>query len=76
VLCFYFDSFIFIFRFLILRNNIKWLDYEQFCAQSFRNDCTEHLDTTSLIEVYERLIHAAIQQKKSPPYLCYQTHIL
>jgi hypothetical protein len=31
--------------------------------------------TISQIDVYERLIHAAIQHKKSPPYLFYKTHI-
>jgi len=36
--------------------------------QSFRNDGLEDLDTISMIDVYEHLIHAAIQQKVSPSY--------
>jgi hypothetical protein len=32
-------------------------------------------DSVSLTDVYERLTHAAIQYKQSPPYLYYQTDI-
>jgi len=35
----------------------------------------EYLDTISLIDVYERLLHGAIQQKKSTIYLYYQIHL-
>ena len=35
----------------------------------------EDLDTISLIDVYEGLIHDAIQYKELHPYLYYQTHI-
>ena len=36
----------------------------------------QDLDTISLINMYEPLIHAAIQYKEFPPYLYYQTHIV
>jgi hypothetical protein len=61
--------------FLILPNSKQWLDYEQFCTEIFRSDGLEGYYIISQIDVYERLIHAAIQQKKSPPYLYYETHI-
>jgi hypothetical protein len=48
---------------------------QQFCAYNFWNGNLENLDTISLIDVYERLIHAAIQYKESPPYLYNETHI-
>ena len=51
--------------FLILRNCKQWLDYRKFCAYSFMKDVSEDLDTISLIDVYERLIHVAIQHQKS-----------
>ena len=33
------------------------------------------LDTNSLIDVHENLVLAATKQKKSSPFLYYQTHI-
>jgi hypothetical protein len=48
----------------ILRpHNIRQLlKYQQYCAYHiFRNVSLKHLDTIPLIDVYERLIHAAIQ---------------
>jgi hypothetical protein len=48
--------------FLNYRNIKQWLEYEQFCAYSFRNVCIEDLLTISLVKVYERLIHATIRQ--------------
>jgi hypothetical protein len=41
--------------------------------QSFKNDGLQILDTISLIHVYEDLINAAIQRKKSPPWMYYLT---
>jgi hypothetical protein len=61
-------------HFVSPRNSKRWLKYLQFCAKSFRNNGLEDLDTVSLVDVYDRLIHAAIEKKKSPPYLSYQTH--
>jgi len=46
-----------------------------FCEYNFWNGGVEDLDTISLLDVYERLIQAAIQYKQSSPYLYYQTHI-
>ena len=58
-------------------NCTHWLKYQQSWANHcFRIDALVHLDTISLIDVYQLTIHAAIQQKESPPYLYYQTHIL
>jgi hypothetical protein len=38
-------------------------------------DVLQDLDTISLADVLDRLIHAAIQYKQSPPYPYYQNHI-
>jgi hypothetical protein len=54
----------------------QFLEYQQWCANHiYRIDGLEDLDIISLIDVYKRLIHPAIQQKESPPYLYYQTQI-
>ena len=71
---FYFFNF-YIRTFLSSHNSKQWLDYEHFSAHIFRNDRLELSDTISLIDMYERLIHAGIQQRQSPLYLYYQTHI-
>jgi len=44
------------------RNSKQWLQYQQ-CRENynFRIDGLENLDTISLINVYERLIHVAIR---------------
>jgi len=39
------------------------------------NNGLEYLDTISLIDVHERLIHAAMQHKESPLYLHHETHV-
>ena len=64
--------------FLFRPCNCKQLPkYQQLWANHcFRIDGLEHIDTTSLIDVYELMIHAAIQQKESTPKMYYQTHIL
>ena len=47
----------------------QWLKYQQSWANHcFRIDGLEHLDTISLIDVYELTIHAAIQQES--PLIC------
>ena len=63
------------FDFLLRSSNCKqWLLYQQrWENQKFRSDGLEDLDTISLIDMYERLIHAVIQLD-SPPYLYYQIH--
>jgi len=54
----------------------QWLECQQFCEKhGFRIGGLEDLDNTSLNDVYEGLIHAAIRWKASTPYLNYQIHI-
>jgi len=49
---------------LRLCNCKHWLKFQQSWANHcFRIDGLEHLDTISLIDVYELMIHAAIQQR-------------
>ena len=52
------------------------MEYQQLCDNNnVINNVLDYFDTFSPIDVYEPLIHVAIQYKEFPPYLYYQTHI-